>query len=116
MPEIGEPKFTDANISELKGDVARAKPDDDLGQQLRRQELRRLTQANDMRDKFYWLAAWLAIATVATSVGLVVAVLAGRSIDSTVAVGFIAGLAIETVGVLAIMAGYLFPKGTDKND
>lgn len=102
--------FDDASIEALQGDVPRAVVDDELSEELRKEKVRQHKQANDLRGWFFALASALACATVATSAALVLAVTFGKSIETPIAVAFIAGLAIETVGVLAIMAGYLFPK------
>jgi hypothetical protein len=102
--------FDSQSVDALKDDVGRARDDTKLAAQ----KVRKAEQANDLRDSFFKLAAALAILTVCASVGLVIAVLAGRSISDTVAVAFVSGLAVETVGILAIMAGYLFPRESDR--
>ena len=104
--------FDEASVSDLTGDVKREAAADALAHSIRVEDLRKKTQANDLRNLFFWLAAGLAAVTVLTSAGLVISVLAGAEIDGTVAIAFISGLAVETVGVLAIMAGYLFPRAS----
>lgn len=113
--------FDDVPLANLERDVVRSGKDEDLSGELNEQRLRRHTQANDMRDKFYGRAVLLASATVATSVLLVIgyaaaALIHGFEMAPAVAVGFISGLAVETVGVLLVMAGYLFPKDRGADD
>lgn len=106
--------WSDESFDSLEADVLRAQGDEELSSELRTQEVRRHTQANDLREKFFRVACCLAIGTVLASIMLVVAAVFGREIDRVVAVGFITGLAVETVGILLVMAGYLFPRDTVK--
>lgn len=99
-----------AEVGELKGDVKRAEADAQLRQELDREQLTQAQQANRLRGQFFVIANGLAGLTVLTSIGLVVATLFGAPIADTVAVAFISALAVETVGILAVIAGYLFPR------
>lgn len=103
-------EYADESIEALQRDVQRTKDDVELASKIAQQKLDRLEQAHLMRKVFFALAGVLATATVGTSVGMVIAVLNGADIEGPVAIAFISGLAAETVGVLAIMAGYLFPR------
>ena len=82
------------------------------------QEADRLDQANDQRESFFKLAVGLAIVTVATSVALVIGMTffdygvdPKTGIDPSVVIAFISGLTVETLGVLGIIAAYLYPSG-----
>ncbi|MEO5663746.1 MAG: hypothetical protein ABIR39_10710 [Nocardioides sp.] len=97
------------SVDRLLEDVARSAEDSDLAWNLQQAKLTRLEQANTLRNRFFVLASSLAGLTVLTSVVLVLGVLFGADVPTGVAIAFISGLAIETVGVMAIMAGYLFP-------
>jgi hypothetical protein len=113
--------FDEVSLDRLADDVDRNTKDDNLSGDLRSARVKRLKQANKLRTKFYTLAARLAGWTVGTSVVLVIgyvltSLIHGYKIPSVVAVGFISGLAVETVGVLAIMAGYLFPRDRGADD
>jgi hypothetical protein len=107
---VSDEEFDDQSEDELKKAVERSSDDAQLARELQQAELERRKQQNRLRSIFFWVASGLAGATVLTSVVMVIVVLAGADIEAAVAVAFISGLAVETVGVLAVMAGYLFPR------
>lgn len=102
--------WSEKGFDKLPEDVSLEADEAALSAALRSEQVRQHVQANDLRQKFFWVACSLAIATVATSVFLVVSAVFGASIEPTVAIAFMSGLSVQTVGVLLVMAGYLFPK------
>lgn len=80
-------------------------------QQMQDAELRRLAQADRLRDEFFRLATRLSTTLVAASIFLVIAIgLLDTELGTPVAVALISGLAAQSIGIQAIMASYLFKK------
>ncbi len=76
---------------------------------MRDAEAVRVEQANKLREWFFIAGISLAGACVATSIIISIWLTCTNRMTETIAVAFITGLTIEVVGIVAIMAKYLFP-------
>lgn len=72
----------------------------------------RAEQALQLRKNFFWIAVALVIATMAVSCFISVwIVVTMKEINTPVIVSFISGLAVESLGLMFIIARYLYPNG-----
>ncbi|MEB4613986.1 hypothetical protein [Leucobacter sp. M11] len=107
--------FESASLSELDGDV-----------QVRSATLAVVKDLDDkeghqrlgFRSAYFWASIALAAITVGTSAALVVGMVffgrgiaPGSGIEPAIVIAFISGLAVETIGVLLLLGGNLFPNG-----
>lgn len=108
---VNSEDYSAATTDEILGDVDRSPEDSELARRITAAEASRLEQANTLRSHFFNLSSLLAKITVATSAAMVLGIVFfGLEISDGVAIAFISGLAVETIGILAVMAGYLFPR------
>ena len=85
--------------------------------ELQNAELGRLTQMSTLRSKFFWLATSLAAAVILAStagVGYYV-IVSGKETEPAVLITWMTAVVVELLGILKIMALYLFPNGNSKS-
>jgi hypothetical protein len=131
--DVGTTDFDSAEIEKLEGDVAREvdsndlitgqspgtsgpSPVEDYDRQLFVAELARLNQQSKLRSKFFWVASALASFVIVAStagIGLYV-VLAGANTDPAVLITWMTAVVIELLGILKIIAVYLYPNDAKK--
>lgn len=80
---------------------------------MRDAEAVRVEQANKLREWFFIAGIALAGACVKTSIFISSWLTVTNRMTDTIAVAFITGLTVEVVGIVAIMAKYLFPAYSD---
>jgi hypothetical protein len=131
--DVGVTDFDNSTIENLEGDVAREVdsidlitglgPDSsgpssvqDYDNQLLLAELGRLNQQSKLRSKFFWVASSLASFVILAStagVGLYI-VLAGADTDPLVLITWMTAVVVELLGILKIIAVYLYPNDAAK--
>ncbi|WP_172120178.1 hypothetical protein [Actinomyces faecalis] len=117
-----EPGPSDASLDEFFRASQDQEPQSDLpvgkvaervakraDERMRDAEAVRVEQANKLREWFFIAGISLAGACVATSIIISIWLTCTNRMTETIAVAFITGLTIEVVGIVAIMAKYLFP-------
>lgn len=73
-------------------------------------------QFNSLRPKLFWFGIVVSSVCVSASIILAAAMyLYPSNMSDTVAVAFISGLTVETLGIIAIIAHSLFPSGSNMN-
>lgn len=108
------------SVEELMSGTDSAPNDADLESyqlELQKAELARLTQMSTLRSKFFWLATILAAAVILAStagVGYYV-IVSGKDTEPAVLITWMTAVVVELLGILKIMALYLFPNGNSKN-
>jgi hypothetical protein len=113
-PENEEIDYLGAQTEELITDVTLNKDTEDLADAVDRTELaeaNRLDQANNLRQKFFWFGVVAASTCVLTSCYMAIHLTVFKMITAPTVIVFISGLTIEVLGIIAIIANYLFPKG-----
>lgn len=113
-PESEEIDYSKAQTAALTDDVILSKDTEDLVDAVDRTELaeaNRLDQANNLRQKFFWFGVVAASTCVLTSCYMAIHLTVFNMITASTVVVFISGLTIEVLGIIAIIANYLFPKG-----
>jgi hypothetical protein len=113
-PESEEIDYFEAQTEELVNDVILNKDTENLVDAVDRTELaeaNRLDQANNLRQKFFWFGVVAASTCVLTSCYMAIHLTVFKMITAPTVIVFISGLTIEVLGIIAIIANYLFPKG-----
>jgi len=113
-PENEEIDYLGAQTEELITDVTLNKDTEDLADAVDRTELaeaNRLDQANNLRQKFFWFGVVAASTCVLTSCYMAIHLTVFKMITAPTVIVFISGLTIEVLGIIAIIANYLSPKG-----
>jgi hypothetical protein len=91
---------------------------EDYDNQLLLAELERLNQQSKLRSKFFWVASSLASFVILAStagVGLYV-VLAGANTEPAVLITWMTAVVVELLGILKIIAVYLYPNDAAKKE
>ncbi|MGP4031098.1 hypothetical protein [Pseudarthrobacter sp. 1C304] len=91
---------------------------EDYDNQLLLAELARLNQQSKLRSKFFWVASSLASFVILAStagVGLYV-ILAGADTEPAVLITWMTAVVVELLGILKIIAVYLYPNDAAKKD
>ncbi|QDG90683.1 hypothetical protein [Pseudarthrobacter sp. NIBRBAC000502770] len=89
---------------------------EDYDRQLLMAELERLNQQSKLRSTFFWVASGLASFVILAStagVGLYV-ILSGAGTDPAVLITWMTAVVVELLGILKIIAVYLYPNGGKK--
>lgn len=113
-PESEGIDYFEAKTEELVNDVSLDEDTKDLVDAVDRTELaeaNRLDQANNLRQKFFWFGVVAASTCVLTSCYMAIHLTVFKMITAPTVIVFISGLTIEVLGIIAIIANYLFPKG-----
>ncbi|CAH0231903.1 hypothetical protein SRABI26_02671 [Arthrobacter sp. Bi26] len=132
--DVGTTNFDSETVENLLADVARevdsvdlvtGQPDTDgpssveeYDRQLYVAELERLNQQSNLRSKFFWVASSLASFVILAStagVGLYV-ILAGADTDPVVLITWMTAVVVELLGILKIIAVYLYPNDAAKKE
>lgn len=108
--------FTDRNLRALRAQADKIQSknkklqsnDRKLAKSIEESERDRLAQANKLRPWFMGISLALAAAVVLSSAFTMVWLTLKGELTDPIGVGFIVSLAIEVVGIIAIIAHYLF--------
>lgn len=84
---------------------------DDLEHRLREARAKEVEDAAGYRRKFFWWGIVLTSVCVAASIGALIFLTIRGVYETALGVAFVSGLAVEVVGLAAIIAKYLFPAG-----
>lgn len=113
---MSEDDLGNQQLEQLAGKPVDTSPQDkQLATDLQQEAVKQAKQANRQREVLFRVANTLAGAAVLTSIIMVIAVLCGAQIVPAVAIAFISGLTLETLGILAIVARYLYPSSGDRD-
>ncbi|SHE25213.1 hypothetical protein [Actinomyces glycerinitolerans] len=82
---------------------------EEIAEKVDQLEVDRRAQANELRYEFFDFGVKSAYVCVLTSAGVSTWMAATDKMTDTIAVAFITGLAVEVLGITAIIAKYLFP-------
>lgn len=85
-----------------------AKKDKKLAKSVEEAELRRLRQSNELRPWFMGVVLAIAGVLVLSSCFVAIWLTISKQMTDAIGVGFIVSLGVETIGVVAIIAHYLF--------
>lgn len=84
--------------------------------QQRKLETARLKQANDLRKWFHWLA-WVVVGVCVITSGVFVGCqMYKNQASNTLLIAFVSGVTIQVIGILAIVARYLFAPAPPPRD
>ncbi|MDO4888128.1 MAG: hypothetical protein Q3979_05435 [Actinomycetaceae bacterium] len=70
----------------------------------------RLEQANNLRHKFFYFGIGMTTACVCTSCFVAIALVFRGEMTPVIATAFITGLTVEALGIVAIIAKYLYSR------
>lgn len=103
-------KLDDAPASELKDeDVEPEKRVRAYRDEIDAEELKRHRQANRLREALFWFGLVLASITVTTSAFIAIwGTVVSTALATPAMVAFVSGLSVQTIGILWVMARYLF--------
>lgn len=88
-----------------------------IERRMRKARAQELEDANKYRTRFFYWGVGITTLCVVSSIGILVFLTFRGVYETAVGVAFVSGLAVEVVGIAAIIAKYLFPNGgADKND
>lgn len=102
--------FADRPVEDLRKDVGLCQADKDQANKLDEIEHDRLKQANALRQKFFYFGVGITIGCVVTSCFVSIALVFRGEMTPGIATVFITGLTVEVIGIIAIIAKYLFPE------
>ena len=102
--------FADRPVEDLRKDVGLCQADKDQANKLDEIEHDRLKQANALRQKFFYFGVGITIGCVVTSCFVSIALVFRGEMTPGIATVFITGLTGEVIGIIAIIAKYLFPE------
>ena len=102
--------FADRPVEDLRKDVGLCQADKDQANKLDEIEHDRLKQANALRQKFFYFGVGITIGCVVTSCFVSIALGFRGEMTPGIATVFITGLTVEVIGIIAIIAKYLFPE------
>lgn len=104
-----ERSWSDFLVAEVK--ELQSQPDIESKQTKNELNHERLKQAHKLRTPFFWLASGLAGASVVAGIVVVIwyLVVAGAEVSPVVLVSFFTSVVVETLGILYIIARYLYP-------
>lgn len=103
--------FEDATTDGLADDVPVGEDAQKLLKAIHTLEYTRLDQAQQFRTFFFWSALAFALVSVLASVFIVISThIFGTQLATEVSVAFFASVTVEVLGLMAIIAAYLFPK------
>lgn len=131
--DVGSTDFDSSTVDNLLDDVAREVGSvrdlvtegsssggpssvEDYDRKLLLAELERLTQQSSLRSKFFWVASSLATFVILAStagVGFYVYE-AGEHTDPAVLITWMTAVVVELLGILKIIAVYLYPNDSKK--
>ena len=102
--------FADRPVEDLRKDVGLCQADKDQANKLDEIEHDRLKQANALRQKFFYFGVGITIGCVVTSCFVSIALVFRGEMTPGITTVFITGLTVEVIGIIAIIAKYLFPE------
>lgn len=98
-----------AQANQIQSKNKKLKSDDrKLAKSIEEAERERLAQANGLRPWFMGVSLFLAAVVVGASAFTMVKLTLTDNLTDPIGVGFIVSLAIEVIGIIAIIAHYLF--------
>lgn len=106
----GDVDIEGGTIESLNRDVRTDETDSELDEEMQNMEVKRLEQALGLRETFFWFGVASASVVVLASCIVAVWLTETRQMTSAIAVAFFTGVAVEVLGIVAIIANYLFPK------
>lgn len=93
------------NADPTNGDVS------EIENRVRGAYAQELEDAIKYRKRFFWWGVGITSVCVLASIGMIVFLVLRGVYETPVGVAFVSGLAVEVVGVVVVIAKYLFPDG-----